>query len=168
MLDQRTGVQDTGDAQRAPEGAAALRQREASRIGMQMRSPTRQSAGRIGDEAESSSAPDRDHAQQLGGRCASPTTHTGALRPRASYHDKVYPYRPPNSLPGWLTRGPPGGSPRTPSAAHSELASGSGTSGAERACDGFSVSGRISIRQPVSRAANRAFWPSRPIANESW
>ena len=29
------------------------------------------------------------------------------------------------------------------------------------------VSERMSIRQPVSRAASRAFWPSRPIANES-
>jgi hypothetical protein len=31
-----------------------------------------------------------------------------------------------------------------------------------------SVSGRMSMRQPVSRAASRAFWPSRPIASESW
>lgn len=30
------------------------------------------------------------------------------------------------------------------------------------------VSGLMSIRQPVSRAANRAFWPSRPIANDNW
>ena len=26
----------------------------------------------------------------------------------------------------------------------------------------------MSIRQPVSRAASRAFWPSLPIASESW
>lgn len=31
-----------------------------------------------------------------------------------------------------------------------------------------SLSGRMSIRQPVSRAASRAFCPSRPIARESW
>ncbi len=30
------------------------------------------------------------------------------------------------------------------------------------------VSGRISIRHPVSRAASRAFCPSRPMASESW
>lgn len=30
------------------------------------------------------------------------------------------------------------------------------------------LSGRISIRQPVSRAASRAFCPSRPIAKDSW
>jgi len=29
------------------------------------------------------------------------------------------------------------------------------------------VSERMSIRQPVSRAARRAFWPSRPIASDS-
>jgi len=31
-----------------------------------------------------------------------------------------------------------------------------------------SVSGRMSIRQPVSRAARRAFCPSLPMARESW
>jgi len=46
-LGQLTGVDDTGDAQRTPEGAASLRQREAGRIGMEMCSPARPSAGRI-------------------------------------------------------------------------------------------------------------------------
>ncbi len=31
-----------------------------------------------------------------------------------------------------------------------------------------SVSGRMSMRQPVRRAARRAFWPSLPIARDSW
>jgi hypothetical protein len=31
-----------------------------------------------------------------------------------------------------------------------------------------SVSERMSIRHPVRRAARRAFWPSRPIASDSW
>jgi hypothetical protein len=30
------------------------------------------------------------------------------------------------------------------------------------------TSGRMSIRQPVSFAASRAFWPSFPMASESW
>ena len=30
------------------------------------------------------------------------------------------------------------------------------------------VSERMSIRQPVSRAASRAFCPSRPMASDSW
>lgn len=33
---------------------------------------------------------------------------------------------------------------------------------------GAGVSGRMSIRQPVSRAASRAFCPSFPIASDSW
>jgi hypothetical protein len=33
---------------------------------------------------------------------------------------------------------------------------------------GVSVSERMSIRQPVSRAASRAFCPSRPMASDSW
>ena len=40
-------------------------------------------------------------------------------------------------------------------------------SGQARAGAG-SVSDRMSIRHPVSRAASRAFWPSRPMARESW
>ncbi len=35
-------------------------------------------------------------------------------------------------------------------------------------CSLCSVSGRMSIRQPVSRAASRAFCPSLPIASDSW
>jgi hypothetical protein len=30
------------------------------------------------------------------------------------------------------------------------------------------TSGLMSMRHPVSRAASRAFWPSRPIASDSW
>jgi hypothetical protein len=58
-------VGDTVDAQRAPEGATPARQREASRIGMQVRSPPRQSAGRIGDEAEIRPLADRDDPQKV-------------------------------------------------------------------------------------------------------
>ena len=51
------------------------------------------------------------------------------------------------------------GSARRPAARSSPL---SGASVAN------SVSDLMSTRQPVSRAASRAFWPSRPIASESW
>lgn len=47
VLHQRTGVDDTGHAQRSPEGATPLRKREASRIEMQMRTAPRQSTPRI-------------------------------------------------------------------------------------------------------------------------
>jgi hypothetical protein len=36
------------------------------------------------------------------------------------------------------------------------------------ACGVPSVSGRMSIRHPVSFAASRAFWPSRQMARDSW
>jgi hypothetical protein len=52
VLGQRLGVGDTGETQRAPEGATPLRQREASRIRVQMRSPARQSAVRIDQQPE--------------------------------------------------------------------------------------------------------------------
>jgi len=45
---QLTGVKNPGNTQRPPESAASLCQREASRIRMQARTPTRQAAGRIG------------------------------------------------------------------------------------------------------------------------
>jgi hypothetical protein len=67
-LGERSGVDDTRDTKRAPEGAATLRQREARRIRMQMRSPARPAACRIRQKAEPvSSLLDRDYPQQLGG-----------------------------------------------------------------------------------------------------
>jgi hypothetical protein len=62
---QLGGVRDTVDAQRAPEGATPARQREASRIGVQVRSPSRQSAGRIGNEAMVRPLADRDDPQKV-------------------------------------------------------------------------------------------------------
>ena len=83
---QRSGVDDTGDAQRAPEGAAALRKREASRIRMQVRSPTRLSACRIRHDAEMISAEiDRDEPQQLGGWHTLPTADARADGWRVTY-----------------------------------------------------------------------------------
>lgn len=70
MLRERTGVEDTGESQRPPEGATPLRQREASRIGMQMRSPARQYAARVRLEPETISGADRDEPQQLRSRHA--------------------------------------------------------------------------------------------------
>ena len=70
MLGERTGVEDTGDPQRAPEGATPLRQREAGRIRMQMRPATRQYAARVSLEPEAVSGADRDEPHQLGSRRA--------------------------------------------------------------------------------------------------
>jgi hypothetical protein len=70
VLGQRTGVSNTVESQRAPEGPAPLRQREASRIRVKMRSPPRQSAIRIGLEPEVIPRSHRDEPQQCDGRCA--------------------------------------------------------------------------------------------------
>jgi hypothetical protein len=70
VLGQQAGVQDTGVPQRTPEGATPLRQREASRIGMQVRSPARQSAVRIGLKPEMISRFHRDEPHQFSGRHA--------------------------------------------------------------------------------------------------
>jgi hypothetical protein len=80
MLRQRPGVEDTGDSQRTPEGATPLRQREASRVGMQMPSATRQSAARIRLKLEMISRPRRNEPQQIEGRRAFATTDTGSYR----------------------------------------------------------------------------------------
>jgi hypothetical protein len=80
-LGQLTGVDDTGDPKCALESAPPLRQRETSRIEVQVRSPTRPVAGRIGLRAILAGGfLDRDDPQQLGCWRALPTTYTGAYR----------------------------------------------------------------------------------------
>ncbi|GIG86613.1 hypothetical protein Pen02_15490 [Plantactinospora endophytica] len=86
VLGQLTRVGYASDTQRPPEGPTPHCQREACRVGMQVRSPPWQLTGRIGSEAVTSLIADRDDPQQLAGRRSLPTAHTGALRLRASYH----------------------------------------------------------------------------------
>jgi hypothetical protein len=80
VLGQQPGVSNTGEPQRPPEGTAPLCQREAGQIGMQMRSPTGQSAARIGLEPEIIPGAGHDEPNQLGGRRAFAATDTGASR----------------------------------------------------------------------------------------
>jgi hypothetical protein len=63
VLGQRTGVSNTSESQRAPEGPTPLRQREASRIGMQMSAPARQPAIRIRLKPEVTPRSRRDEPQ---------------------------------------------------------------------------------------------------------
>jgi hypothetical protein len=63
VLGQRAGIDDPGGAKGPPEGAPLQRQREAGRIGVQVRSPSRQPAGRIGSEAQWPLVADRDDPQ---------------------------------------------------------------------------------------------------------
>jgi hypothetical protein len=94
---QRTGVDDTADAQCAPEGATTLRQCEAGLIGMHMCAPARPATRRVrldGDQFVTGlidAARNRDDSQQLGGLGTLPTTHTGAYRRRAAYHFESLP-----------------------------------------------------------------------------
>ncbi|GGQ57757.1 hypothetical protein GCM10010166_29450 [Couchioplanes caeruleus subsp. azureus] len=63
MLGKQAGVSNTGETQRPPEGTAPLRLREAGRIRMQMRSPTRQSTARIGLQPDVNPGLHRDEPQ---------------------------------------------------------------------------------------------------------
>src|SRR3954469_4481938 len=67
VLGQHSGVSNTGESQRPPEGTTPLRQREAGWIRMQMRSPTRQSAARIGQEPEIIPGAGHDEPNQFKG-----------------------------------------------------------------------------------------------------
>ena len=60
VLGKQSGVSNTGESQRAPEGTTPLRLRETGRIRMHMCSPARQPAVRIGLEPELTSRSDRD------------------------------------------------------------------------------------------------------------
>jgi hypothetical protein len=63
VLGKQSGVSNTGESQRAPKGTTPLRLREAGRIGMQVRSPARQTAARIGLKPEVALHFDRDEPQ---------------------------------------------------------------------------------------------------------
>ncbi|AEV88097.1 hypothetical protein ACWT_7087 [Actinoplanes sp. SE50] len=64
MLGKQSGISNTGESQRPPEGSTSLRLLEAGRIGMQVRSPARQSAAWIGQKPEVFPGSDRDEPQQ--------------------------------------------------------------------------------------------------------
>ena len=89
---ERSGVDDTGDAQCTPEGATALRKREAGWIGVYMCTPPQPDAHRVGLDEDQlvteliNTTRDRDDSQQLGGLGTLPATHAGAYRRRAAYH----------------------------------------------------------------------------------
>lgn len=65
MLRKLTVVGDPGDAQRPPESTTPHRLREAGRIWVHVRPPTRQPAGRVGTKAVTSPITHRDNPQQF-------------------------------------------------------------------------------------------------------
>jgi hypothetical protein len=168
IVTHRFAAQRTLDPQGPGERSTAKREVEALGPGVQVRSPAGSPATRIGDGLEAGSSVAGDDSQQfsLGGPL--PTTDTGAddvnghatARYAGSVRDP-----PRTSLPADRPCTEPAGhtrSLRLPSgrrAPQPDVAS-AGATGAS--------SERMSIRQPVSRAASRAFCPSLPIANDSW
>jgi hypothetical protein len=139
---QRLGVEGTRQAERPRERPTALGEIEATGNGMQRCTSSRQPTLGIGDHT----ILDHHGSQQLGTRRSTPTSHTGAYRSRATDHREVYLLAHPTGFAG--------------------ATAGSRAPGA--CCDATGVSGRISIRQPVRRAARRAFCPSLPIASDNW
>lgn len=151
-----------------PEGPGkrptADREVEAGRIGMQVCAPARQCTTGIRD----ADALDRRDTQQLVLGRALAAAHAGAFRAcsdmRPARRRQVYPSeatwrRPadPEDRRGRLRQHRPLG------VRHPFSYSGRPLSSVWP-----SVSGRMSIRQPVRRAARRAFCPSLPIASDSW
>jgi len=150
------------------EGPASQRQVEALGHGVQVRTAAWGPARRIGDDLEAGSPVGGDDSQQIGLRGPLPTPDAGAdtapdLRSGAARRACGHATEPrfmtavaePSSslaFPGARTEPTPYRTGATWSGA-----TGSGAS-----------SERMSMRQPVSRAASRAFCPSLPIANDSW
>jgi hypothetical protein len=143
---QRGEVERGGHPQRPGQGPATLRQGEAGNVAMQVSPPSGQSAGGIGRGG----AVLRDHPQQLRRGRALAAADASALRPRRVGHPQV------------------AGSGDGTDMSVGSMSMGSMFFGAGADMPVGSTSGRMSMRQPVKRAASRAFWPSRPMASESW
>ncbi len=140
MLPHRGEVERPVQAQGPGERPPLLGEVEAPGVGVHAGAPARQSPFGVGGEC----TPGSDDAQQVGLRRLDPAADARALRAREASRRRAYRVR---------RLGPPAhGSPGSPSAAG----------------DVPSVSLWMSIRQPVSRAARRAFWPSLPMASDSW
>ena len=83
---ERTGVEDTGHAQRLDEGPALDCLFQARQVMVKVRTPPRPPTVRIRDETLTRVIGNHDDSKQHGGWCAAPATHTGAHRGRATYH----------------------------------------------------------------------------------
>ena len=125
---QGRAVELSGVPKRSRQRLAAQRERETAGIGMQVRASSRQSTASVDDSA----TVDRDDPQELGLRHPGSAPHTGADRSEAKPLGRVYRFRPPRHPAGSAV----GSAPVGPSSSASEW---------------------MSMRQPVRRAASRAF-----------
>ena len=133
------GVQRSVEPEGSRERSATVSEVDADQVGVHVRTSSRQSTARISGEDTA----DHDDTQQGWLLGADPAAHTGAHRTRASGRFGVY---------------------RAHSAAGGSAVAGSAS---VSLAGSASVSGWMSMRQPVRRAARRAFWPSLPMASES-
>jgi hypothetical protein len=143
--------------ERTGERPAMLCLFPAPMVGVKVRAPARQPRQWVGDKL----APGRHYAQQLGLGRTFPASHAGTQRSadmrqrgRSAICGQVY--RVAESAASAIF-------PAVPASGAGGTAAGAGGTAAAGA-----VSGTMSIFHPVSRAASRAFWPSLPIASESW
>ena len=182
VLPHRGRVQRPRETQGPRERTTALGELETTKIGVQPRPPARQRPAHVDhDRGISRVRRRRDHAQQDRPRTGVPAPHARAHRARDDLRNVircvgvgvaparrgepgVRPSRPqssarrhptrPAALPSPSAAGEPAGCAAAPAV--------SGPPSAPCASD------RMSMRQPVSFAASRAFWPSLPIASDSW
>ena len=138
-------VERPGNAERSGKCPPLVCKLEATHLAMQVGASTRQAGEAVGD----ASILDHNDAQQLGFFRARTAPHTGAGRQRRTDLRQLY------------RAAPRGG----PSSCRGALAAG--TSAVSSSTSSGAMSDRMSMRQPVSRAARRAFWPSLPMARDS-
>jgi hypothetical protein len=138
---------------------------------MQPRTPAGEPVARVRNDDLTVAALDRDHSQQDGPARTGPAPDARADRPL----DWTQRGR---RLPGRLTghkESSASPAPNLPAfagelCAHAPAPPAGRETGAPAvaAFSAGATSGRMSIRQPVSLAASRAFWPSLPIASDNW
>lgn len=171
MAPHGRGVRRGLQAQGPTERSSARGDLKASRIGVQPGTPARHRAVDVHDQHGLSRAVrDGDHPQQGGPEAGRSAPHARADRdtrrpPREALRDVREPRSSMRGLPGIR----PSLAQSTPAAHPTSSAEGSGPrSSSATSSAGTSASDRMSMRQPVSFAARRAFWPSLPIASDSW
>lgn len=136
------GVQRTLHSQRPAPGPGTFRSIEALQGGVHVSTATRQPSSGIWDDP-ARLRHDPDERRRI---VPDPTSHAHAQEPDWGDRRRVY---------------------SSSHLAQSTDAAG-GTSEPRAAGSATAVSGRMSMRHPVSRAASRAFWPSRPMASDNW
>ena len=168
LLGDSRQVDRAREVQAPCDGRPATSQLQALEVGMQPGAAPRHRAVTVEDDGRFPADLHRDQPQQNGPGIATSASRAGpqglALRPIGEYSRAAL-----DPVQSTLSR------PARPRGRHEGVPGAPCPGGAlvvrvypgPDACSG-SVSGRMSIRQPVSFAASRAFCPSLPIARDSW